>query len=100
MNSSEPFAIAGTRKKCRRYVAAVVFEASDYETAVHFSDRMREVIDPVWVSSPGAADQAYVYEALEIRLLGDGDLIVVTPEKSLKTCPNVGLITPADSPLP
>lgn len=33
----------------------------------------------VWVSEAAVAGQAEQYEILEIRLLGDGDLIVVSP---------------------
>jgi hypothetical protein len=80
-SSRPPIRTGQDETRSRRYVSAVVFEASERETAVRVSEKLLNLNGVVWASSPAAADRADVYETLEIRLLGDGDLIVVMPEK-------------------
>jgi hypothetical protein len=66
--------------RSRRFVAAVVFVAAGEDSAAAtVGEVFRAVENAIWVSAPAAADRADSYELLEIRLLGDGDLIVVSP---------------------
>jgi hypothetical protein len=69
------------KARSRRYVAAIVFEASGNEVATRVTNNLMSADGAIWVSSPIVCDRAEVYKVLEMRLLGDGDLIVVTPDE-------------------
>jgi hypothetical protein len=49
------------------------------------SERIATVDGIAWVSHPEPVDRAGAYEILEIRLLGDGDLVVVSPSSEAGT---------------